>query len=131
MKKEVEEKYKAYPEAIRKKLDRIRSLIFDVAEENGLGSVDETLKWGEPSYLVKGGSAVRIDWKIKEPYQYVVYFNCNTKLVDTFKELYGGKFNFSGNRAIVFGLNEPIHEKQLKHCIKLALIITVLKHYLF
>ena len=102
MKKEVEEKFKSYPPAMRKKLGKIRQLILEVAKENDLEAIEETLKWGEPSYLVKGGSTVRFDWKPKKPGQYALYFNCNTRLVDTFREIYGDKFTFEGNRAIVF-----------------------------
>lgn len=106
----------------------IREMILAEAKENGLGEVEETLKWGEPSYLVKGGSTVRYDWKEKSPDQYAIYFNCNTKLVDTFKELYGDKFRFEGNRAIVFGIKDFLHKKELKHCIKLTLTYHKVKH---
>lgn len=121
MNTEVEEKFKSYPDPIRKKLERLRCLILSEAEANNLGDVEETLKWGEPSYLVKGGSAVRFDWKEKYPDQYAMYFNCNTTLVATFKELYGDSLYFEGNRALIFGRNSALPEKALKHCIKLAL----------
>ena len=58
-------------------------------------------EWGEPSYLVKGGSTIRMDWKKANPEQYAMYFHCKTKLVDTFKELYQDVFKFEGNRAII------------------------------
>ena len=64
--------------------------------------MEETLKWGEPSYLTKSGSTIRMDWKRKSPHQYALYFNCNTSLVDTFKALYRSFFTFEGKRAIVF-----------------------------
>ena len=52
---------------------------------------------------------------------YAMYFNCNTSLVDTFKELYGDLFNFEGNRAIVFNETDELVVNELKHCISLAL----------
>ncbi|GAB1255615.1 DUF1801 domain-containing protein [Aurantivibrio plasticivorans] len=128
MKHEVEEKFKDYPASIRKKLETIRDLILAAAKESGLGEVEESLRWGEPSYLVKGGSAVRYDWKKNFPDQYAIYFNCNTKLVDTFKELYGNKFRFEGNRAIVFGVKDSLPKKELKHCIKMSLTYHKVKH---
>ena len=127
MNRQVQEKYESYPPAFRKKLEKIRSLIFKVAHENQL-EVEETLKWGEPSYLVKGGSTIRIDWKSKTPETYSIYFNCNTKLVDTFKEIYSDIYNFEGNRAIVFDKSDLIHEPQLKQCIELALKYHKVKH---
>lgn len=88
MKPEVQAKLDAYPEHITPFLLKIRELILDLAKEQNSGDVEETLKWGEPSYLVRNGSAVRFDWKPKFPEQYCLYFNCNTKLVETFRELY-------------------------------------------
>ncbi|SFC94640.1 hypothetical protein [Pseudoalteromonas denitrificans] len=116
------EKFNAYPEEVKLKLNFIRSLIFDIAQEFELGEVTESLKWGEPSLNVKNGSAVRIDWKANEPEQYVIYFNCKTKLVDTFKTLYtDGSLNFENNRSIVFLLSDLIPLVQVKHCISLSL----------
>ena len=41
-----------YPENMRKKLMFLRELIFDTAAATeGVGKLEETLKWGEPSYL--------------------------------------------------------------------------------
>ncbi|MFK8014992.1 MAG: DUF1801 domain-containing protein [Gammaproteobacteria bacterium] len=127
--KEVAQVFAAYPEKIRKKLRHLRQLILDVASENeGIGELEETLKWGEPSYLVKGGSTVRLGWKKSKPDVYAIYFNCNTKLVDTFKEFYADTFCFDGNRAIVFNLQEVVPEKALQHCIALSLEYHRLKH---
>ena len=107
----------------------LRKLIFDVASKNKeIGEIEETLKWGEPSYLTEGGSTVRIDWKESSPEQYAMYFNCNTKLVSTFKEIYSEKFNFEGNRAIVFHKKDKIPTKELKHCIALSLQYHKIKH---
>ncbi len=62
--KDVLKKFQSYPNNVRKKLLYLRQLIFEAASENKeLANVEETLKWGEPSYLTDGGSAVRIGWK--------------------------------------------------------------------
>ena len=119
----------SYPEPMRKKMMRLRQLVLDTASETeGIDALEETLKWGEPSYLAKGGSTVRIDWKEKTPDQYAIYFICNTSLVDTFKELYGDVFTFEGNRAIVFGETDEVPVDELKHCISLALRYHRVKH---
>lgn len=113
-------KFANYPEKPRHCLEKMRALIFDLCAQENLGEPEETLKWGEPSYLIAGGSPVRYDWSSKEPGDYRVYFNCNTKLVETFKEIYGDVFEFKANRAISFALDEVIPEKELKHCLLLA-----------
>ena len=107
----------------------LRRLILDVASDNAdIGDLEETLKWGEPSYLARGGSTVRIDWKASNPGRYAMYFNCNTKLVDTFRELYSDAFSYEGNRAIVFQENDAVPDDALKHCIALTLRYHTLKH---
>ena len=114
--------FDSYPGHMRLKMMRLRQLVFDAAlETDGVTELEETLKWGEPSYLTKGGSTLRMDWKDKTPDQYAMYFNCNTSLVDTFKEVYGDTFKFAGNRAIVFNETDELPVNELKHCISLAL----------
>ena len=104
-------------------------LILEVAAAHAdIDGLEETLKWGEPSYLTNGGSTIRIGWKKSRPDNYAMYFNCNTKLVDTFKELYSDLFEFEGNRAIVFHRNDAVPARAVKHCIELALRYHKIKH---
>lgn len=121
MNKEVKNTFDKYPENARAKLFEIRELVFQIASELGLGEVDETLKWGEPSYSVRTGSPFRIDWKLKSPNNYYLFFNCQTKLVDTFRELYGEQLHFQGNRAIVLCLSTSLPKATIKSCLMLAL----------
>jgi hypothetical protein len=108
---------------------QVRELIFGVAADNpDIGDLEETLKWGEPSYLAKHGSTVRIGWNDSNPEFYGVYFNCNTKLVDTFNEIYSDVFNFEGNRAIIFHKDDALPTEALEHCILLSLNYHKLKH---
>ncbi|MCP3929970.1 MAG: DUF1801 domain-containing protein [Bacteroidetes bacterium] len=118
-----------YPKSVRSQMLHLRELVLNAASEiDGLEKLEETLKWGEPSYLTKYGSTVRMDWKEKNPEQFAIYFKCTSKLVPTFKTIYKDKFTFEGNRAIVFKLNDKIPEIELKHCISLALTYHKVKH---
>ncbi|MCG9680821.1 DUF1801 domain-containing protein [Vibrio sp. Isolate24] len=121
MNKVVKDRFDEYPENARVRLAELRNLVFQIASELELGEVEETLKWGEPSYSVKTGSPLRMDWKLKSPNNYYLFFNCQTKLVDTFRELYGEELVFQGNRAIVLSLSEPIPERVIKSCLESAL----------
>ncbi len=126
---DVERVFASYPEHIRRKLMLLRRLIFDAASESAdIHGVQETLKWGEPSYLTKTGSTIRVGWKKSRPEQYAMYFNCNTPLVETFKELYGDKFKFEGKRAILFDVTDAIPVSELRHCISLSLLYHRIKH---
>lgn len=86
---DVQQKFNSYPKEVATVMDTLRTLIFQVAQQDGITDLTETLKWGEPSYVCKTGSTIRMDWKPKHSTQYCVYFNCKTNLVATFKELYG------------------------------------------
>jgi hypothetical protein len=125
----VAKKFASYPEHIQSKLHYLRQLILETAEEDeDIGEIEETLKWNEPSYLTKGGSTVRFDWKPKTPDQYAIYFNCKTTLIETFKEIYLDDFVYEGNRAIIFQLGDEIPQNALKHCIALSFKYHHIKH---
>ncbi len=112
--------FESYPEGFTEKLQHLRQLIIDTAAEIGIPELEETLKWGQPSYLARKGSTVRLGWK-KANNHYAVYFKCTSKLVLTFKEIYGDIFNYEQNRAIEFTLADEVPAKELKHCISMAL----------
>ena len=122
---QVAEVFEAYPKEIKTKLMFLRQLIFDVAlKTDGVGELEETLKWGQPSYRTtqtKSGSPVRIDQIKSQEGKYAMYFHCQTTLVDTFKEMYRGVFEFGGNRSIIFSAKDKMPVKELSHCISLAL----------
>ena len=126
---EVARVFDGYPEPVRKKMLRLRQIVLDTASETeGVDALEETLKWGEPSYLAKCGSTIRMDWKARAPDQYAMYFNCNTSLIATFKDVYGDVFTFERNRAIIFGETDELPVTELKHCISLALTYHRVKH---
>ncbi|QCW99092.1 DUF1801 domain-containing protein [Aggregatimonas sangjinii] len=125
----VKSKFETYPTVIHTKLTALRNLIVEVATtDENISELEETLKWGEPSCLVKKGSTIRIDWKTKTPEQYAMYFKCTSKLVSTFKEVFGDTFSYEKNRAILFRLNDNVPQMELKECIGMALNYHTLKN---
>lgn len=116
--------FSAYPEPLQTRLLALRRLILDTAmTTNGVGALEETLKWGQPSYLTtatKSGSTVRID-RIKSPAdRYAVFFHFQTDLVATFRELYP-ELTYGGNRSILLDAKDKLPEAELRHCVGLAL----------
>ncbi|GLQ33581.1 DUF1801 domain-containing protein [Litoribrevibacter albus] len=128
MSSDIQAIFDRYPAHVRPCLLRLRSLILDIAESVNLGKVEEALKWGEPSFQVKSGSPIRMDWKEKTPDQYYLFFHCQTKLVDTFRELYSNSLPFEGNRAIVLDVNKDLPEDIIRHCLTLAMQYKRIKH---
>jgi len=126
---EVKKKFELYPKIAKQQLNKVRQLIFEEAERiEDINEIEECLKWGEPSYVTKTGSTIRMDWKAKNADQFAIYFNCNSKLVNTFKQIYKNEFQYEGNRALVFGIKDNINEDALKHCISLAITYHKIKH---
>jgi hypothetical protein len=121
-------KLEGYPDPARSILLNIRLWIFEIAKQDDLSGVTETFKWGEPSYLVKQGSTVRIDYKANQPEYVSIYFNCKTRLIDTFKELYPTDFEYQNTRELLIKIDLPIPEYQIKHCLALALNYHKIKH---
>ncbi len=124
----VKNKFETYPEEVKSQLLKIREAIYEVAENENIGVLTETLKWGEPSFLSEKGSTIRIDWKPKSPDHFSVYFNCKTTLIETFKEIYKDTFQFQGNREIKFLVSEPVPMSELKACISMSLRYHRIKH---
>jgi hypothetical protein len=121
----VEAVFSAYPKPLKAKLLALRRLIFDTAKATkGVGVLQETLKWGQPSYLTpetKSGSTIRIDRVKSTDNRYAVYFHCQTDLVETFRELYPTKLRCGGNRSILLNAADRLPEAALRHCVALAL----------
>lgn len=116
--------FRAWPATERARLMGLREMILDVAKTTpGVGAITETLKWGQPSYLTEetgAGSTVRIDRR-KNADGCAVYFHCQSGLVGQFRELYGSKLTFEGERAILLDSKGRVPERELRHCIALAL----------
>ncbi len=124
-----EAKFETYPDIVRDKLQYLRELVIETAKEiPEITDLEETLKWGEPSFLTKTGSTLRIDWKRKTPNQYQMYFKCTSKLVGTFKLVFKELFEYEKNRAIIFQLNQEIPVAELKKCIKATLMYHKVKN---
>jgi hypothetical protein len=117
--------FRSYPRSVAAKLLALRRLILDVASRTeGVGRVEETLRWGQPSYLTEqsgSGSTIRIDRVRSRPGRYAMYFHCRTALVEPFRRRYPGTFRYEGNRAILFETNEKVPVGALRRCIALAL----------
>jgi hypothetical protein len=102
----------AYPKPLKAKLLALRRLILETARTTrGVGALQETLKWGQPSYLTpqsNSGSTIRIDQVKSAAGRYAVYFHCQTNLVETFRELYPTQLRFEGNRSIVLDVKDEL-----------------------
>jgi len=122
---EVAAQFDAYPELLRQRLLDLRQLIFDTASAiEDVGQLQETLKWGQPSYLThssKSGTTIRIGQIKSKPGGYGLYVHCQTSLLATYRELYPNELRYVGARCIEFTVNDEMPREPLRHCIALAL----------
>ena len=78
----VAEVFAGYPGRTREKLLVLRCLILETAADTpGVGGLQETLKWGQPSYLTaesKSGTTVRIGPYGSSGSKHALYVHCQS-----------------------------------------------------
>lgn len=121
----VAEVFATYPPATKARLHELRDLIYQVAATtDGVGTIEEALRWQQPSYLTPetgSGSTIRLDAIKGQPEKYAIYFHCQTGLVDDFKLRYPKQLRYEGNHAIIFDVADKVPDAELRHCVSLAL----------
>ena len=120
----IEELFLNYEEPYKTTLLEIRELIFETARQIGdVGELTESLKWGQPTYSTletKSGTPIRIDRF--EDNHVAIFFNCQTILIERFRELFHEKLDFSKNRAVVLNPLQELPIIELEFCISSALL---------
>ncbi len=113
------------PPRVRRKLLALRRLILETAASlDGVGPIEETLKWGEPAYLPAlsgSGTTVRLGWKPAAPDEVSLLFHCQTTLVPDFRARHGDRLRFDGKRRIVLDVATALPRAELADCIAAAL----------
>ncbi|MEM9360805.1 MAG: DUF1801 domain-containing protein, partial [Pseudomonadota bacterium] len=104
-------------------LQYLRKLIFDVAARTeGVGRLEETLKWGQPAYLTsetKTGTTIRLG--CPKVGGFAIYVHCQSSLVSDFRALFPHDFTYEGNRAIHFASVDDLPADKLDIFITSAL----------
>jgi hypothetical protein len=117
--------FKSYPKKLQGRLLFLRDLIYEIAAKTeGVGALEETLKWGSPSYLTtqsKSGTTLRIDRIGSQKGKYAMCVHCQTTLVGPFKKIYGDAFDYDANRGVILDEQDEIPVKELSHFIYMAL----------
>lgn len=122
---EVAVAFEAFPAPVRRRLLEIRGLIFRSAETlDGVGPLTEALRWGEPAYLTEAtgaGSTIRLGRTGGRELDCAVFFNCQTTLVEEFRDQFADVFRYQKNRAILLDASAPLPEPPLSLCLGMAL----------
>ncbi len=116
----VENAFTAFPSPQRAHLMSLRDLIFNVAAKTEhVGAIKETLKWGQPSFVAKTGTPIRVG--LSKIGEYAIYTHCQTSVISDFQKMFPHDFRYDGNRAILFGPAEPFPAATLSIFIHSAL----------
>ena len=122
--REVNRAFDALSAPIGKRLLQVRELIFAAAAaHDDVGSLTETLKWGEPAYLTDetgSGSTIRLG-RVKDCEHAAILFNCRTTLIDTFRERFPDRFEYRQTRALLLPVAGKLAKRELGVCLSLAL----------
>ncbi len=99
----VEAAFDAFPSAVRGRLLELRETIFDTAKGiNGLGPLQETLKWGQPAYLTpicKPGTTLRLG--VPKRGGYALFVHCQTRVIPEFRAQFPDVFSYDETRAVL------------------------------
>lgn len=120
---EVEAAFLAFNPDVREGLLALRRLIFGVASRTeGVGAVEEALRWGQPAYLTpetRSGSTIRLGAPKEDGY--ALFVHCRTSLLAEFRAAHPEGFVFEGSRALRFHAGEAIDEAAIGALIARAL----------
>lgn len=109
-----------YPAPARAGVLRLRALIYEVADMTPeVGTVEETLKWGQPAYLAAKGSTLRVG--LHKQASFALFVHCQTTIIAAYAQAFPGWDRVDGNRAILFDAPDQIEPERLSKLIRHAL----------
>ncbi len=111
----VEQYFTTLPQEARIHLENLRDIIRAAAEASGAAPLEESLKWGQPSFAPskRMGTPIRLSWSQKSPERVEMLVHCQTSLVDAWRHRFGDLFDYDGTRAVHIPLEQPLPEKPL------------------
>ncbi|EFL88717.1 DUF1801 domain-containing protein [Ahrensia sp. R2A130] len=116
--------YGSFAPELRKSADAFRNEVIETIKAHPeIGELEETLKWGVPSYLSKRaniGSTIRIA-PVKNTNEIGMFFICTSGLMDEFREIYPDTFTYHGTRTLTLKRDLAECRDELRHIIALAL----------
>lgn len=112
--------FATFPKAERAMALTLRDLIYDVAKDIAeAGQIEETLKWGQPSYLTpetKSGSTLRIG--LAKGGGVGLFAHCGTTIISTYAQTFPNTDRIEGNRAVIFHQADEIVADRLRLLIR-------------
>ncbi|WP_299419338.1 DUF1801 domain-containing protein [uncultured Shimia sp.] len=111
----IEQYFTTVPEGARDQLESLRDIIRAAAEATDTAPLEESLKWGQPSFAPskRMGTPIRLSWSHKSPERAEMLVHCQTTLVDAWRHRFGDLFDYDGTRAVHIDLAAHLPEEAL------------------
>lgn len=88
-------------------ITRLRRMIYEVAASDPkIGPVQETVKWGQPAYLARKGTTLRLGQP--KGGGFGLYVHCQSRVIPEFRDLFPDHDRFDGTRGVVFRAADEI-----------------------
>ena len=95
-----------------------REMFHTIAAQAGIGTLDETLKWGQPSWRPikpRTGATLRMDWDADSPDRLSFYVDCKTDLAARMRDIYPDLPLNDGQRHLAIDIRAPLPEQAVSH----------------
>ena len=114
--------FQSFPENIRSDLLRLREMIFEVqAETPEAGEIEESLKWGQPSYATRPKTGTPLRLAATKSGGFGLFVHCQSRVIPELETTFPGEFELDGNRGVLFSPGDVLPEDKLKIMIARAL----------
>jgi len=107
-----------WPKNAQHALWECRALFHDIAHKAEVGTLDEALKWGQPSWRPikpRTGSTLRMDWNPTFPNRLSLFVDCKTDLAARMQDLYPDLPENDGQRHLAIALDKPLPQQAIAH----------------
>ena len=108
--------FEGFPAVERQGLLKLRQMILDSPTQ---APITEALRWGQPAYLCKTGSTLRLG--LPKTGGFALYAHCQTTLIRDFVDMFPDDFTIEGNRAVHFHTLSDVQPEKLDFLISSAL----------
>lgn len=118
--KNVQAVFDSFTDETRASAMVLRDLIIAVADETPeADAVEETLRWGQPAYVTKKGSTLRIG--VPKSGGCALYAHCQSNIISSYAAAFPGADVIEGNRAVIFAHVDDIDVGRLRMLVHHAL----------
>ena len=101
-------------------LIRLRDMIYATAEADPrIAPIAETLKWGQPAYVSKTGTTLRLG--VPKSGGFGLFVHCQSRVIPDYQAMFPDLDRFDGTRGLLFSSPNEIDETRHTWLIQRAL----------